>query len=108
MKKLLDYDAQTGITSTFEREESTGVVHVAQSADVQGALDYAKSLANDDDYTKKGIKNEMWHYAHVPAIVLEQLYRRGINPFEPGTTKAIIKIINEDYPHLKTTHKHHA
>lgn len=108
MKKLLEYDDFTGITSTFEQEESTGIVHVSQSADVEGALEYTKALRNDEDYSKRGIKNEFWHYAHVPNIVLEQMIKRGLNPYGPGMTKEIMKIIDRDYPHLKVTTKHHA
>lgn len=107
MKKLLDFDPLTGITTTFEKEESTGVIHVAKTGDAQPGLDYAKSLANDDDYSKQGIKAGMWHYAHIPAIVLEQMFKHGINPYEPGSGKAIAKYINEHAPHLKTTAKHH-
>ena len=108
MKKVLEHDRFTGITTTFEQEESTGVVHVAKHGDAQAGLDYAKALANDPDYSKEGIKKGFWHYAHIPAIVMEQLYKHGINPYAPGTTKAIIKYINENCPHLKTTDKRHA
>lgn len=103
MKRVLDHDPMTGITSYFEQEESTGRIHLSQECDVQAELDYCKGLANHDDYSKQGIKDEFWHYAHLPVIVIEQLLKKGINVYAKGTIKDVIKAINTDYPHLKTT-----
>jgi hypothetical protein len=105
MKIPFDYNPITKVTTTYV--EQAGQIHIAKTGDVELHLDWAKSLANDPDYTQDGIKKGMWHYAHIPAIVMDQMLKHGINPYAAGSAKAVFKWINENAPHLKTTAKRH-
>ena len=104
MKKLLDYDPVTGIRQYHTYDDLNKQVTIETVQDVEPFLERAKTLRNDEQYSRDGIKNEMWHYAHIPVIVVEQILQKyGVNIFEKGQAKEAFKIINRDYPHLKTT-----
>lgn len=102
-KKLLDYDPISGITTyhTYDplSDESTFSYH----ADVD--LDAHTRARNDESYSKDGIKKEMWHYAHIPDIILMQWHAEGIDITD---AKALLAKVNSpEYAYLKLTTKHH-
>lgn len=108
MKRVLDHDPLTGMTTYFEQEESTGTIHISAEQDVAADLELCKAMANDDDYSKRGIKNEMWHYAHIPDVLLLEMHKRGVNPFTREGTKELFKLVNDpDYKKLKVTAGYH-
>lgn len=109
MKRLLDYDPLTGIETWHEYDhiEKKTKVHYVPTRDVDPELSALTALANDESFTKQGIKNEWWHYAHIPDSVLVKWYvEEGIHPDD---TDALFKKVNDpDYKRLKTTHKFHS
>ena len=111
MKRLLDYDPLTGVKETFHYDELTGDSHVETTQDVEPILDQNRSLANDDQYSKDGIKNEMWHFASIPIVVqLKWLNEYGPenDPMRKGNEKLLFRLLNSpDYRYLKTTNKIH-
>lgn len=62
------YDPFTGITTTIGGEDDKLIVK--SDADVTAALEYAKKLRNAPEYTKQGIKDNLWHTVHIPDIVI--------------------------------------
>lgn len=110
MKRLLSRDA-SGLEEWFHYDNLTGDVHIETKQDVQANLDYTNRLRNDDDYTKKGIKNDMWHYAHIPPWVqVKWLNEYGLKnwPMLPENQKLLFKLINSpEWAYLKTTNKIH-
>ncbi len=62
------YDPFTGVTTTIGGEDDKLIVK--SDADVSAALDYAQKLRNAPEYSKQGIKHNLWHTVHIPDIVI--------------------------------------
>jgi len=109
-KRLLDYDPLTGTRTWFEYEQSTDRMLITDEQDVQLILDQTAAARSDTDYSRQGIKDDMWHYARIPNVVMvEMKEKHGVDMFGSNVDwKSVFKIINREYPWLKTTDKHHA
>lgn len=107
MKRILDYDPITGITDYFEYDSLTDTTTLSREQDVGLILEINKALRNDEDYSKKGIKNGMWHYAQIPPILIEQLLKRGIDIFNKNDEKKFFQLLETEFPAYKTTNKVH-
>lgn len=102
-KRLLDIDPISGLATyhDYDRINERNVITYEQ--DTQNAIDFAESRANDDSYTRHGIKNEMVHYAHIPDIVLLKMkFEDGVDPFDPNNGKKVFDLVNSKYKRLKT------
>ena len=110
-KRLLDYDPETGVTEYFHYHADTDTTVVETVQDVEPILDKNKGLTNDDDYTKMGIKKEMWHYASVPLVVqMRWLNEYGLEnwPMHPHNKDLLFRLLNSpEWRYLKTTGKIH-
>lgn len=105
---LLDENPLTGEKCYFEFDDHTDDVVLRHEQDVSGLLEYSHARQVDDDYTRKGMKNDMWHYAKVPNIVyMDMLQRFGVDMFNPNHRKRFFELLNTEYPHCKTTTKTH-
>ncbi len=104
MAQLLEFDPVTGISRYFDYDEMTDTISLTSKQDVSGLLEYTKALRNAGA-TDKGIKEDWWLYAKIPALVEVQLRKKGIDINDPSSTKRIIQEINEHYPALKCTEK---
>jgi hypothetical protein len=111
MAILLSSNKDTGLEEWFHYDNLTGEVHIETRQNTDTNLDWAKRLKNDDEYTKKGIKNCMWHYAHIPPLVqVKWLNEYGIEnwPMKAGNEKLLFKLLNSpDFGGIKTTRKIH-
>jgi hypothetical protein len=109
-KRVLDHDPLTGITTYFDYDPLTNQMMLTDVQDVNPILEKVTRMRNDDDYSRQGIKNDMWHYARLPLNVLmeiEQTY--GVKCVgKVQDWKALFRVINQHYPHLKATTKTHA
>ena len=108
-KKLLSYDPITGLETYFSHDESTNESTISYAADSSPILEANKKMANDADYSKKGIRQEFWHYASIPVIVqMKLLIEDGIDVYNKDHTAALLKKLDDpDYRYLKcTTGKH--
>jgi hypothetical protein len=108
VKRVVDYDPYTGITTTFDYTPD-GVTVVGREQDVSAILDLNKAMANDEDYTKKGIKSGWWRYGTIPNIVQEKwLNEHGVNIWNKDHWPAVFRLLNSpEYRYLKTTTKFH-
>ena len=107
-KRLLDVDPMTGLATyhDYDRLNQRNVITYEQEAG--NHIDYAESLANDGDYTRKGMKADMLHYAHIPDIVaLKMKFEDGVDPWDPNNGPAVFNLINTKYKRLKTTNLVH-
>lgn len=105
MAQFFDYNPTRG--TWYETEDAEdGKITVATKQDVEPVIDYCTRLRNSG-YTDRGIKKGFWHYATIPAHVELELRQKGINIYNKGQTKELLKEINRNYPKLKcTTLKH--
>jgi hypothetical protein len=109
MKRIVDYDPITGISTWFDYHHETDMAVVTSMQDVDSILDRNKTLSNDESYTKKGFKNDWWHYATIPNILIEKWkLEEGIDVFNRNHDKAVWKKLNSpEYKYLKTTARYH-
>lgn len=111
MKRLLDYDKFSGIATYHEYNSLTNETTIQSVQDVEPYIEQSKELKKDEDYSRNGIKNEMWHYARIPlGIQMEWLkkYGKENDPMRKGNEKLLFKLVNSpDYGYLKTTNKIH-
>jgi len=86
--------------------DETRIIHIGDS---EPYLEQNKRQANDEDYTKKGIKNEWWKYASIPpAVQVQWLIEKGVDVYNPHHGKEVLALVNHpDYKYLKTTGKFH-
>lgn len=108
MKRLLEHDSFTGLTQYIHYDELTDETHietVQDSTRLNAEVEASRSLQNDEDYTRKGMKNDMLHYAHIPSGVLMEWFAQGV---DINDRKALIKMVNKpEYAYLKTTNLVH-
>ena len=111
-KYLIDKDPITGeeCYAHFDEEGNVRIEHSASMADVKRILEWNKAKANDEDATRKGMKDDWWHYARIPNIVaLKWLNEHGVNIYDRNHQKAMFRLLNSpEYKYLKTTDKVHA
>lgn len=109
MKRILDYDPFSGITTTFDYAPETDTTVLYREQDISHILDANKALQNNEQLTKDGIKNSWWHYAQIPNIVIEKWKNEhGVDVFNKDHEKAVYRLLNDpQYKFLKTTAKMH-
>ncbi len=108
MYESYEYDPLTGLIEKYqENSDGTATVSYTQ-ASYQPYLDTAAGFRNsgltDDNWKKTGATL----YAMIPWGVVLALGDKGIDVFNPNNAKRVFDEINSNYPHLKTTDKHHA
>jgi hypothetical protein len=108
-RRLIGYDDITGLSTLHEYNPQTDETTIIHSGDSTPYLEENKRIANDDDVTKKGIKNGWWKYASIPpAVQLQWLINHGVDVYNKDHGDAVLKLINSrDYSYLKTTAKFH-
>ena len=103
-KYLFNHNKETGLQEWHEYDEIEDKLTISHVQDVNKALDFTKNLANDSEYTRKGMKKDWVHYCHVPdVVILEIKHKHGLDLYNPDHMKAVFRIINSEYPALKTT-----
>jgi hypothetical protein len=106
LSKFVEYDPLRGIETREDSYEGRLQVHYRQ--DVEPVLELNKYERNNG-LTDKGIKEDFWLYARIPAVViLKLLYEYGVDINNKDHFKKALDIINRDFPYLKTTEKHHS
>jgi len=104
--EFFDYDPFTGLTEYYE-ETGDGKIHIHTYQDVEPILEWSKYICNtgtaDEAFTKQGVAV----YAYMPAIILAQMLKRGINYLDQNDIGRVVHEMNTTYSHFKTTSKHH-
>jgi len=105
MKDLLGHDPLTGVTTWHEYDHQTKVTTITETQDAEPHIELGKTLQNDEDYRKQGIKKGWMHLAHIPNSVLVKWQQEsGIrNIFSrEGINYCVKKVHERDWQHLKT------
>lgn len=107
-KRLLNYNPLSGETVWFQYDQSIDSMTITHEQDVSRHLDLAHARATDSEYTRKGMKADMWHYAHVPnTTVMQMLAEDGVDLFDRNHQKRAFELLNTKYKRCKTTEKTH-
>lgn len=105
MRRKLDYDPIARVTTWHELVDGKTVITYTTDVDMDSVTDVTRKFANDDSYTRRGIKEEFWHYAHVPNfIALKWLTEEGIPLYDAEAYNR--KVNTPEYKALKVTIKH--
>lgn len=108
MSRVLDFNPLSGESVMFDYDAHTDQMILTHQQDVRRELAFAHNKAVDDSATKRGIKNDLWHYARVPNIViLEMKQKHGVDFFDRNHKKRVFELLNTEYAYCKTTDKHH-
>jgi len=108
-RRILDYNPLTGQTVNFEYVHSQNKIVITHEQNVDDILRVTKAMQNDEDRTKKGIAADMWHYAKIPESILLKIKQdHGIDFKSREDFPRLLTVINSEYPHFKTTSKHHS
>jgi len=109
MRRLqLDHDPLSGVSEFLEFQGDK--MRVVRSQDVSKILDFSKSLANDEEFTRKGVKNDQWLYARIPNMIEEEMRQKHHvfwNDPEDKGHKKFLRVLNRHYPAFKTTAWNH-
>lgn len=97
------YDPLTGTVTRTGFVDDKMIIR--KDADISQAIEYASALRNADDYWKNGVKNNFAHAAHIPDVVVAELYGIGINVFTSTAREIVsgLRRLNKEY--LLTTTK---
>lgn len=107
-KRLLDFNPLSGEKVWFEYDQAIDSMTIKHEQDVSKHLDIAHARMIDDNYTRKGIKNDMLHYAHLPNIVImKMLAEDGVDVASKNDEKRVFELLNTKYKRFKTTNKIH-
>lgn len=107
MSEFFEYDPVTGITTYMDMEQDAKgreVVRLTRTQDISAIAEFAKRQ-RIEGVRDKGIKENWWHYAYIPAVVMAEMHSKGIDVMRDQ--KAVIQHINQHHPYLKTTEKWH-
>jgi hypothetical protein len=106
MPSFIEKDA-AGMETWVDDSEDPTYKAIHYRADVQPILDYTKALRNDS-MTDAGIKNDMWHFASIPPVVIMKLrFEYGVDVFNRNHYKRLFELLNSEFKYLKTTDLNH-
>ncbi len=104
-REFFDYDPLSGETEYLEFT-SDGKFHITTEQDIQPILDFALAMRNEQ-IGDANFRKEGWMYATIPPVVQAQMFKNGINILDKNDSKRVVQEINQNYPYLKLTHRHH-
>lgn len=108
MKRLLDYDPFTGIKTYHEYDHSVRKFYIHEEQDVESILNKNKELANNSSYKQAGIKQDHYHFATIPNIMVMKLKNEhNLDIFDKDDLVKIEKLLNFDpsFKYLKTVNR---
>jgi hypothetical protein len=111
-RRLFDYDPVSRMSTWFEYDPITKTSILIYEQDVEDAIDVNTAMSNDRDYSKRGIRRDWWHYAHIPdAIAVKMMTEEGINIYSGGREdmkRAFDYVNRREHRRLKTTELAHS
>lgn len=108
MARFIDMNETNGVAMYEDIYHGRQQYHYRQ--DVEPVLDLAKAERDSGAADKHGKHADMYLYARIPPVVILELkYKYGVDMLRgrQDHLAMAVKIINQEYPHLKTTEKHH-
>jgi len=104
MRRVLDYDPETGTTTYHEYDHGTRETTIIEVQDAAPYLARNRELANDESRKRKGIKDGMWHFATIPNGVISQWLKEGFDVFNRNQRNELKRRLNSpEWQYLRTT-----
>lgn len=100
---LKEVDFRNGIKNETIIEDGKRIIKREQ--DITHDIEYATQLRNADEYTRNGIKAGFWHAAHIPNVVVADLYSKGVNVYTAPAKDIVAALKKYGYDYLFTTTK---
>lgn len=99
MKRLLDFDPETGLETWHDYDEATEETRLTYRQDVEGILEANKRAAND----ATGPMGDFVHVASIPVSVqLKWLIEKGVDIHNPDHKKAVARLLDDpEWRYLK-------
>ena len=106
---MLERDDLLGLTTYHEYDDQTDETRIIYVGDDMPVVEENKRLKNDPYYSKRGIKQEFWKYASVPAgIQVKWLIEHGVDFYNPEHGHRIGLLLEDpQYKDLKCTTGYH-
>lgn len=103
-KRLLSVDPVARTQTWHYYDDLTDETYIEEVQDVQPFLERNNRLRNDDDYKRKGIKEDWYHVASIPnAVIMKWLREEGIDFYNEDHWPAIKRKLNSaEYSYLRT------
>jgi hypothetical protein len=95
----------------FSNGHEGNFMRIVREQNVAPIRDFAIAMANDEERTRQGIKNDEWHYARIPTVILQEMkqkYKADWYDKNDTNHKWFFQVLNTVYPDFKTTHLKHA
>jgi hypothetical protein len=104
-RRLLDYDAESGVQTWHSYDQATEVTTIETVQDVEPWIEAAKELQKDDDYKRRGMKNEWLHVACIPiGVQYKWLKEHGVDVYKREHLPKVKRLLNDpDWRYLRTT-----
>lgn len=101
MKRLFDYDAETGVREIFEATPDGFTIRTEQDCQPILDLNKAKQAMGRDFYASDP---DMWKVAEIPIVVqMKWLCEYGVDIYNRDHWPAVKRLLNSsDWRHLKT------
>lgn len=93
-----------GSVKKFHYDENTGVATLETVHDATPLIDHCKAQANAG-WSDSGIKKGFWKVASLPLWVIAEMKTKGVDILGKHDSRSALKLIDRDYPWLKTTGK---
>lgn len=104
-ERFFEYDPVTGIRTFFSSTKDGAWQFRHEFDDVQPEVDASRTLANDPDHWKDGVKESWLHYAHIPDALLFRWHCEGIDIRDQNE---LLKMVNKpEWKYLRCTEKIH-
>lgn len=103
MRKFVDYNPITGLTTTTAEEDGKSIF--AYEQDVSAHLDLAARCRNERDQNFDR-HDSIQHVAFVPdSVILKMRFEDGVNFYAKEDQKRVLQLLQTKYPACKTTTK---
>lgn len=108
-KRIIDYDPILRKTTYHDYDSATDTTYIIETQDVSHILERNKRLRNDPDYKKLGIREDIYHYASVPAsILVEWKTKHGVDGYskDESEMRKVEKLLSSpDYAYLRVVNR---
>ena len=102
MSEFLDFNEVRGSWTETDYNAHEDKLYIHTKQDVDPVLARMKR-ERDSGIGDSKIKQEFAHYASIPAAVEYEIkVNHGVSIYDKNDTKKLLKIINTEYPYLKT------